>query len=146
MWDKAEPAFLAVQMERLTVALRENTCAMRENTLAQMRGTTATNRLSEETYDMAEKIEDWEKTLLEDTDATNAMTAAVDRWAAQVEALNIPDPRLTALMEGFKANTARTFALAARNTPAAPPNPEPLPPAVPVVDPTTGQPFPEPTA
>jgi hypothetical protein len=98
-----------------------------------------------EKYQM-ERMEDWEKALQDDTDATSSLEASNERLYAQIAALNIPDPRLAAILEGFKANTARTLALALRNTTAAPPNPEPLPPPVPVVDPTTGQPFPEPTA
>jgi hypothetical protein len=91
-----------------------------------------------EKFQMA-RMEDWEKALQDDTDATNALETVVNRMAEQIAALGIEDPRLTAALEGFKANSARTAALALKNTPAAPPGPVPDP--VPVIDPSTGQPF-----
>lgn len=136
----SDPAFLAVQLERLTEALRENTRAQWANTRAQQRGTTATNILSEETFDMAVKLEDWERALQADTDATNAMEAAIAHMTAQIAALGIQDPRLDAVLAGINANSERTAALALANTPAVP-APVPVPDPVPVIDPATGQPF-----
>jgi hypothetical protein len=87
-------------------------------------------------------MEDWEKALQDDTDATNAVETAINKLVEQIKNSGVNDPKLDAILAGIQANSARTAALALAGTPAAPPTPAPLPDPVPVINPDTGQPFP----
>ncbi len=63
-----------------------------------------------------------------DTNATNAIIAVVNNFAAQVQANIGNEPALQEILAGFKANTTVIAAAAVANTPAAPAgNPEPPP-------------------
>jgi hypothetical protein len=90
--------------------------------------------------DMAVNMAAWEKALQDDTDATNAVETAINKLVEQIQAAGVHDPKLDAILAGIQANSARTAALALANTPVA--DPDPVPPAVPVINPDTGQPFP----
>jgi len=110
---------LLAAFEQMTAAIRENTDSLR--------------KLSERQTHMATKIEDWEKALRDDTDATHAVEAAIAKLTEQVKAgaaqAGLNDPRLDAVLEGIKANSARTAALALSGTPVdtGQPIPDPVP-------------------